>query len=234
MKERDPEEFVEQQKTGDFTSILANFYRGEVQRSYTWRTRLDRTTNWAILILSVLITWVFSSPDRPHELLLYSFIFMFILMFIEARRYRFYNVWASRIRVIEKNFIAKALNPKESVSSRDWMNTLAEDLKNPHFKIPLWAAISHRLRRIYVWLFSVTLILWLGKLSMHPESAYSFSELVSRAAISAVPGNIVFIIVILFYVNSIFIALIGKSFDHDRKSKIESDEEMREEWQEKM
>ncbi len=233
MKGQDPEEFVEKQEIGDFTSVMVNFYRGEVQRAYTWRTRLDRTTNWAIIILSVLITWVFSSPSRPHELLLFSMIFMLVLLIIEARRYRFYNVWASRIKVLEENFIAKALSPEEEVTSREWMETLARNLKQPHFLIPLWSAISHRLRRIYVWLFSITIILWLGKLSMHPTPASGLSEVISRAQMSTLPGYVIFLIVMIFYGATIILALLGAGFE-ERKSKIIADEESRKEWKEKM
>src|SRR5262245_37214895 len=31
----------------EFNTALVHFYRGEVQRSNVWRTRLDTTTNWA-------------------------------------------------------------------------------------------------------------------------------------------------------------------------------------------
>ena len=233
MKSPDPEDFVEQQDVGDFTSVLVNFYRGEVQRAYTWRTRLDRTTNWAILILSALITWTYSSANRPHELLLFSMLFIAILWGIEARRYVFYNVWDSRIRVLEANFIAKALNPNEEVTSREWMKTLAEDLKKPSFKIPFWTGLAHRLRRIYFWLFSITLILWIGKLAMHPISTSDLSTMVSRAYIGSIDGIIVFSVIFLFYVFLILLALVGPKFE-ERKSKIQSDREKREEWEEKM
>jgi uncharacterized membrane protein len=33
----------------EFNTALIHFYRGEVQRSNTWRNRLDTTTNWAVL-----------------------------------------------------------------------------------------------------------------------------------------------------------------------------------------
>lgn len=32
-----------------FNTAMVHFYRGEVQRSNTWRNRLDTTTNWAVL-----------------------------------------------------------------------------------------------------------------------------------------------------------------------------------------
>ncbi len=233
MKKPDPEEFVEQQGMSDFTSIMVNFYRGEVQRAYTWRTRLDRTTNWAILILSVLITWTFTGPDRPHELLLFSMLFLTLLMTIESRRYMYYNVWDSRIRVIEENFIAKALNPEEEVTTREWMKTLAEDLKHPSFKMPLWHAVSHRLRRIYVWLYSLTIILWVGKLSMHPVSAESLRAIVSRAAFAGLSGRIIVSTVFAVFIFLNIVAIAGPRFE-ERKGQIRVDNKTRKEWEKKM
>ncbi|MBS3816197.1 MAG: DUF2270 domain-containing protein [Candidatus Thermoplasmatota archaeon] len=233
MKKPDPEEFVDQQDIEEFTSILTDFYRGEIQRAYTWRTRLDRTTNWAILILSGLITWTFSVSTRPDELLLFSILFLSILLIIEARRYRFYNVWASRIRVLEENFIAKALNPEEEVSSREWMKTLADDLKDPHFKIQIWVAISHRLRRVYIWLYTVVIILWLGKVAMHPYPSSEFEVWLNRAGIGSIPGIIIILSVLGFYFFTIVLALIGPKVE-ERKSKIKTDKSTRKEWEKKM
>ncbi len=233
MKVPDPEDFVEKQTTSDFTSIMVNFYRGEVQRAYTWRTRLDQTTNWAIVILSVLITYTFSSPNRPHELLLFGILFLTILLSIEARRFMYYDVWDSRIRVLENNFISKALNPKEEVTSREWMKTLAEDLKDPHFKIPYWAAISHRLRRIYTWLFSLTIILWLGKLAMHPTPTSEPAIFVARAHFAGLPENILISFIFAFFIVNILIAITGPQFK-EGKIRIKASKDVRKEWEKKM
>ena len=40
---------------------LAHLYRGEVYRSTIWRTRLDNTTNWAVLTLGIAFSVTFSS-----------------------------------------------------------------------------------------------------------------------------------------------------------------------------
>lgn len=229
----DPEDFVEQQEIKDFTTTLANFYRGEVQRAYTWRTRLDRTTNWAILIMSALITWTFSTPNRPDELLLFTFLFLVMLLMIEARRYMTYNVWDSRIRVLEENFIAKILNPEEEVTSREWMKTLAKDLKHPHYKIPYWHAVSHRLRRVYLYLFTVLLTLWIGKLYMHPENATAISEILARAEFAVIPGLYVLAMIFILYISACIIGFSGPKFDI-RKGKISADQDVIEEWEEKM
>lgn len=215
MKEPDPEEFVEHQDSGDFTQIITHMYRAEVQRSYNWRNRLDRTTEWSIVILSALTTWTFSVPGRRHELLLSVLIFMGTLLWIESRRFRYYNVWLSRIKTLEENFLAKTLSPDKKVSTRKWMDTLANDLRNPRFKIPLWIAVAHRLRRVYFWLFSLTVMLWLGKLAIHPTPAPSLVVMINRASILAIPGYVVIILTSILLNGTAIIALWGSP--HEEK-----------------
>lgn len=229
MKEPDPEEFVEKQTSADFTQIITHMYRAEVQRSYNWRRRLDRTTEWSIVILSAVTTWVFSQPKRGHELLLGVLIFMGTLLWIESRRYRYYNVWLSRIKTLEENFLARTLYPEDKVSSREWMETLAEDLRHPEFKIPFWIALGHRLRRVYLWLFSITTMLWIGKLAIHPTSASDLTTIVSRAGILAIPGFWVFILVVIVLEISVIWAIFG--YRSEKKGvKLVEEDEIREEW----
>ncbi len=209
MKEPDPEEFVDHQDSGDFTQIVTHMYRAEVQRSYNWRNRLDRTTEWSIVILSALTTWTFSVPERRHELLLSVLIFMGTLLWIESRRYRYYNVWSSRIKTLEENFLAKTLSPDKEVSTRQWMATLADDLRNPRFKIPLWIAVAHRIRRVYFWLFSLTIMLWIGKLAIHPTPVESLGSFINRAAILGLPGYSVMILIGVFLLGTGALAVLG-------------------------
>ncbi len=206
MNAPDPEDFVEEQDVSEFTSILTHLYRGEMQRAYTWRSRLDTTTNWSILLLSALITWTFSDPSNPHELLLFSLVFVGLLLVIESRRYMYYNLWNSRVRALERDYIARTINPKEKVTSRRWMEELAEDLKNPYFKISFWTALSHRVRRVYIWLFSVCILLWLGKLAIHPTQTNDISIIVQRAQFFGISGTIIFAALISFFIVIILIA----------------------------
>jgi uncharacterized membrane protein len=46
-----------------FTTAMVHFYRGEVARANTWRTRLDATTNWAVLTVGAALTFVFGAPS---------------------------------------------------------------------------------------------------------------------------------------------------------------------------
>lgn len=107
-----------------FGTALAHFYRGEIDRTNTWRQRLDQTTYWAIMIMAAVLTWAFSSRQNPHYLLLIGILVVGAFLGIEARRYRGYDIWRSRIRVLQENIFSTALNPAEEVESVDWRAAL--------------------------------------------------------------------------------------------------------------
>ena len=41
---------------------IAHLYRGEIYRSTVWRTRLDSTTNWAVVTTGIALSATFSTP----------------------------------------------------------------------------------------------------------------------------------------------------------------------------
>ena len=63
---------------------LAHFYRGEIYRSMIWRTRLDNTTNWAVVALGSPSRSAFSSPQAsPLPPVLVGVL---IVVFLSSRR----------------------------------------------------------------------------------------------------------------------------------------------------
>lgn len=40
----------------ELNNILTQYYRGEVSRANTWRNRMDRTTNWSVVIVAAVVT----------------------------------------------------------------------------------------------------------------------------------------------------------------------------------
>src|SRR6266478_2517506 len=85
---------------------LAHLYRGEVYRSTAWRTRLDSTTNWAVVTTGIALSATFSSAQAsPLPMVLVGLIVSVFLLF-EARRYRYFNVWRARARLLETDFYA--------------------------------------------------------------------------------------------------------------------------------
>jgi uncharacterized membrane protein len=77
---------------------LAHLYRGEVYRSTVWRTRLDHTTNWAVVTLGIALSIAFSTKDASPLPLVLVGILIFAFLGFEARRYRYFNVWRARAR----------------------------------------------------------------------------------------------------------------------------------------
>jgi len=117
-----------------FTTAMVHFYRGELARSNTWRTRLDATTNWAVVSAGAALTFVFGARDNPHFVLLLVFALLLTFLYIEARRYRYYVLWAYRVHLLETDFLAAMLAPPFRPSA-DWAGHLAETLLQPTFPI---------------------------------------------------------------------------------------------------
>src|SRR5437899_2957011 len=85
---------------------IAHLYRGEVYRSTIWRTRLDHTTNWAIVTMGIALSTTFSSPEASPLPLLLVGLLIAVFLGMEARRYRYFNVWRARARWLETNCYA--------------------------------------------------------------------------------------------------------------------------------
>ncbi|TKX75864.1 DUF2270 domain-containing protein [Halorubrum sp. GN11_10-6_MGM] len=171
----------------DFLSLMAHTYRGELGRTSSWRTRIDRTTNWAVVVTASLLTWTFSSESRPHYVLLIGLVMLSVFLGIETRRYRTFDVWRSRVRLLEENVFANALDP-EGVEQSNWRGLLSEDLREPTIKMPTVEAVSRRLRRVYAPLFAVLVAAWVVRLTVFTPSG---NGVVATAAVGAVPGALV-------------------------------------------
>src|SRR5438445_286731 len=104
----------------EFNTAMAHFYRGEVQRSNTWRNRLDTTTNWAVLTAGATLSFAFSSPNNPHFVIPINSILVAIFLLMEARRYRYYEIWSSRVRVLETGYFASLLDPENTPIDEAW------------------------------------------------------------------------------------------------------------------
>ena len=90
-----------------FVTQMAHLYRGEVARSNIWRIRLDSTTNWAVVTTAAVLTFTFSAVTNPHIVILMSLVLVWLFLVIESRRYRYYELSALRLRLIETQFFAR-------------------------------------------------------------------------------------------------------------------------------
>jgi len=192
--------------SAEFVNALSHYYRGEMARMMSWRDRLDRTTNWAITGVGAMLSISLSSAQSHHGVLLFAMVLIFLLLSIESRRYRFFHVYRSRVRLIERNYYVRILSPRDKVDPAHWMNQLAEDLRLPRFTITTTQAMARRLRRNYIWLFLILLLAWLLKTttgvlqaSGSAQIVQSTGELFKNASIGYVPGWFVLILILSFY-----------------------------------
>lgn len=182
----------------EFNTAMVHLYRGEVGRANTWRTRLDGTTNWAVLTAGATLSFAFSSVNNSHVMILINSLLTFFFLYIEARRYMFYDLWRSRVRLMEIEFFAEMLTPGASLDSASWRQLLANDLLYPRFSVSLWNALGRRLRRNYIWIFGVLVISWMVKVLIHPTTPTSLSMLLNRISIGPIPAWLVLLIGVLF------------------------------------
>ncbi|WP_255170511.1 DUF2270 domain-containing protein [Natrononativus amylolyticus] len=174
---------------------LPHYYRGEVTQVSSAQDRIDQTTNWAITVLVALLSVVFSSPDMPAYLLLVALVALSIFLSYEVRRYRFYDMYRARVRFFQENVFANALVPL-GVEHPRWREELSDDLRYPTFKVTALEALSRRLRRIYVLLFTVVGVGWVAKVTLFtPETQWT-----EAAEIYGVPGHVIAGFLGLFYI----------------------------------
>jgi len=177
----------------EFNTALVHFYRGEIQRSNVWRNRLDATTNWAVITAGATLSFVFSSPDNPHFAIPINSILVSIFLFMEARRYRYYEVWANRVRVLETGYFAPMLSHQTIAPDQEWAEHISADLLTPHFTISEWEAVGRRLRSNYIWIFILLALSWTLKVYLHPFPALNLDTFINRAQVGLVPGELVIV-----------------------------------------
>ncbi|MEM8572395.1 MAG: DUF2270 domain-containing protein [Pseudomonadota bacterium] len=199
---------------------LAHLYRGEVYRSTLWRTRLDQTTNWAVVTTGLALSLAFGGPSAsPLPLILVGLLVVVFLVF-ESRRYRYFNVWRARCRLIETDVYGPMLRGEGVQLDGKWNTLLASDYEQPRFHISYWRAIGRRLRKNYAYILAVQAIAFFGKLAIHPTAVQSWGEFFDRAAIGPIPGTIVVLGGVVFHGSWIAIAIQTLRIERQtRKSK---------------
>ncbi len=199
----------------EFNTALVHFYRGEVARSNVWRSRLDATTNWAVITAGATLSFVFSSPDNPHFAIPINTLLVSIFLFMEARRYRYYEVWANRVRVLETGYFAPMLSHRTIPPDKEWAEHISADLMSPRFTISEWEAVGRRLRSNYLWIFVLLSLSWTLKIYLHPSPIPTATEadrkifwdlFLARATVGLAPGWLVVLFGALFNGMILFVA----------------------------
>jgi uncharacterized membrane protein len=187
---------------------IAHLYRGEVYRSTIWRSRLDQTTNWAVVTTGLAISLTCSGPyASPLPLILVGLLVAVFLM-LESRRYRYFSVWRARCRLMETDVYGPMLRGEGVSLDGKWNVLLADDYIRPRFHISYWRAIGRRLRSNYAYILVIQAIAYYGKLAIHPIPAESWQTFVQRAAVGPLPGVFVVFAGVAFHGAWVVVAVL--------------------------
>ena len=179
--------------------MLAHLYRGEVYRSTIWRTRLDQTTNWAVVTTGLAMSLTFSGPYASPLPLILVGLLVVVFLLLESRRYRYFSVWRARCRLMETDLYVPLLRGEGIHMDGKWNTLLAGDYARPRFHVSYLRAIGRRLRSNYAYILLIQAIAYYGKLAIHPLPAGTWSTFVGRAAVGPVPGSIVVLCGVAFH-----------------------------------
>lgn len=201
-------EAIRPSTSSEYIALLSHYYRGELARMTSWRDRIDQTSHWAIAAVGAMLSVSLSSASSHHGVLLFAMVLVYLMLHIEARRYRFFDVYRTRVRLIERNYYAQIFSPEKGAPMQeDWMVEIGETLRRPKFTISLEEALARRLKRNYIWMFLVILSAWVLKTSSEmlqfrgsaSEFFQSTGTVFNNANLGGFPGWLVIIGVIAFY-----------------------------------
>ena len=169
------------------------------------------------------LTWVFSSSGNPHCLLLIGMGAILIFHLVETQRHRALDVWRSRVRLLEEDVFATALDPIANPKHTTWREELSQDRREPALKTPFFEAYVRRLRRVYSALLLILLAAWVARITVFTPGKDVFES----AAMIGISGSMVIVAV-----GFIYLITLGITFwPIDRKAKGEFyDREKEGEW----
>jgi len=194
-----------------YVNAMIHFYRGELGRIMIWRQRLDVTTTWAITSSTAIITVAFTYPQVPHIVFFFNLALVWIMLWIESRRYRFYDAFRGRVRMLESHFLVPMISQSPNLLEGEWRRMVCEDLIMPSFKISKLEAVGRRLKRNYVFIFAIIMLAWTLKIFVHAREpitswdvfyrSLAVHELPAWFACIAYTGTIVIVTGLMIYVS---------------------------------
>lgn len=187
-------------------NMIIHYYRGEIGRMTSWRDRIDRTSNWSMTVVAGLLSVSLSTPASHHGVVLFAMLLISVFLLIEARRYRFFDVYRARVRQLERHYFAQALCPQAELKP-DWAEAIAASLRQPVFLIDYRHALFRRIRRNYGWMYLILLLAWALKISSPKlqqneapaEFVSSLWQVVENAHLGPLHGGLVLAAVGAFY-----------------------------------
>lgn len=201
-------------------NMIIHYYRGEMGRMTSWRDRIDRTTNWSMTVVAGLLSVSLSTPSSHHGVVLFAMLLVSVFLLIEARRYRFFDVYRARVRQLERHYFSQALCPQAELKP-DWAEAIAASLRKPVFLMAYREALFRRIRRNYIWMYLILLLAWALKISSPKlqqgeapeEFVGSLWQLVGHADLGPLHGGFVLALVGAFYLTLLFAVLYREPKD---------------------
>lgn len=183
-----------------------------------WRDRLDRTSNWAITVVAAMLSVSLSTPNAHHGVLIFAMLLVLLLLWIEARRYRFFDVYRARVRQFERHYFAQIFSPRTDYAA-NWLQIVGEGLREPKFLISHATAFARRLRRNYIYMYVILLLAWILKIStpnLQSDEAEvakvslvsSVTEAINNASLGPIPGWLIAALLSMFYVALLIMAFV--------------------------
>jgi len=208
MTQEDPGQSKKAAPTFDasYVNAMSHFYRGEMGRIMLWRGRLDVTTTWAVTTTTSIITVAFAWRQLPHIIFFFNIAIVWMMLWIESRRYRFYDAFRARVRMLEAHFLVPIVMQNHNMLQGEWQKLVCEDLLLPSFKISAIEAVGRRLKRNYIFIFSIILVAWITKIILHapPENPVTgFITFYDALAVQKIPAWFVAILFVTTYVTVI-------------------------------
>ncbi len=181
-----------------YVNAMSHFYRGELGRIMVWRQRLDATTTWAITSTTTIFSLAFTLRDVPHIIFIFNIAIVWMLLWIEARRYRFYDAFRARVRMLEAHFLVPMVMENKEMLQGEWKKLVCEDLILPTFKISKFEALARRLKRNYAFIFIIIQVAWITKIYLHASPRIdSWASFYRALSVGHIPA---------WFVASLFIA----------------------------
>lgn len=201
----------------DDATLLA-FYDQEVKRVLFFRRAMDLTRNLAIAIVAGMALVVFGLPEASHLVLFLGSLTVFTLALIETRSYRFADVSERRVRTVEQNYFARALDPSLAPAP-GWKEELAKGLAHFALQIGFLEAFAVRILHNYFLIFLALDACWFSKLYLYPAPASSLQSFVHRADLGFVPGPLVLSVVVPVWGSYIVLVvwLLGKQSGREQR-----------------
>ena len=131
-----------------------------------------------------------------------------VFLAIEARRYRYFDIWRTRVRLLEVSMFVPLVRLEGVRVDKGWNRELADDYERLRFHITFLEAAGRRLRRNYSFLFAVQVVSYLAKICIHPQPITSLDEFWQHAAIGPLPGQAVLLIGFLFHTSLVLLAVL--------------------------